>query len=353
MSAGCRVSFAAAAVAAVALVGQSGARAQTLPFLLFERYLEPLRVSAGIPGLSAAIVHEGKILWTRGFGWRDVEANLEATPTTPYVIGEVTQTIAGALLLHCVERGAVRLSDPIGRYVPAVPFSSATLHELLSHGHPASPTGFRYDPARFAFLAHPIERCFDAPFRHVIAHEVFDRLGMANAVPGYDILRTPFDLRERFDADDLARYARELARLATPYKVDRRARATRSEVPAHGVDASGGLIASVRDLAEFDLAPTVHLRPETLALAWTNVTRNGVATPFGLGWFVQQYNGEKVVWHYGHVPDAYSALVLKVPGRRLTLILLANSDGLSAPFALHEGDVTSSLFARTFLRLFL
>ena len=36
----------------------------------------------------------------------------------------------------------------------------------------------------------------------------------------------------------------------------------------------------------------------------------------------------------------------------LTLILLANSDGLSAPFPLQEGDVNASLFARAFLRLF-
>ena len=59
------------------------------------------------------------------------------------------------------------------------------------------------------------------------------------------------------------------------------------------------------------------------------------------------------MWHFGYAPDAYSSLILKIPSRRLTLILLANSDGLSAPFDLSQGDVTSSLFALTFLRLFL
>ena len=39
----------------------------------------------------------------------------------------------------------------------------------------------------------------------------------------------------------------------------------------------------------------------------------------------------KLVWHYGYGPDAFSALLLKVPERNLSLILLANSDGLSAP----------------------
>jgi hypothetical protein len=79
---------------------------------------------------------------------------------------------------------------------------------------------------------------------------------------------------------------------------------------------------------------------------------NGARIPTGLGWFIQTYNNERLVWHFGLSQDAFSSLILKVPGRRLTLILLANSDGLSAPFALGQGDVTTSLFARTFLRVF-
>ena len=73
--------------------------------------------------------------------------------------------------------------------------------------------------------------------------------------------------------------------------------------------------------------------------------------PTGLGWFVQSYRGEKVVWHFGVVPNAYSSLVIKLPARKLTYILLANSDRLSSPFKLESGDVTDSVFATVFLRL--
>jgi hypothetical protein len=71
----------------------------------------------------------------------------------------------------------------------------------------------------------------------------------------------------------------------------------------------------------------------------------------GLGWFVQSYKGEPVVWHFGNLPNAYSSLIVKLPLRKMTLILLANSDGLSAPFDLPQGDVTRSLFAALFLKL--
>ncbi|HYT75394.1 MAG TPA: hypothetical protein VEL79_11635, partial [Vicinamibacterales bacterium] len=60
---------------------------------------------------------------------------------------------------------------------------------------------------------------------------------------------------------------------------------------------------------------------------------------------------ERLVWHFGYVPNAYSSLMLKVPDRNLTFILLANSDGLSAPYQLSAGDVTRSLFATVFLKL--
>ena len=80
---------------------------------------------------------------------------------------------------------------------------------------------------------------------------------------------------------------------------------------------------------------------------------NGKPLPTGLGWFVQAYNSEPIAWQFGVVENAYSSLIVKVPNRRLTLILLANSDGLTAPFALEAGDVTTSIFARTFLQAFL
>jgi hypothetical protein len=49
----------------------------------------------------------------------------------------------------------------------------------------------------------------------------------------------------------------------------------------------------------------------------------------------------------------HSAIIIKAPNSGLTFIALANSDGLNAPFALESGDVTTSLFASLFLRLFL
>ena len=78
-------------------------------------------------------------------------------------------------------------------------------------------------------------------------------------------------------------------------------------------------------------------------------TPAGAAIPYGLGWFVTEVTGERVVWHTGLWEGAYSALYLKVPARRYTLILLANSDGLRWESRLNEAVLERSPFARAFL----
>ena len=91
----------------------------------------------------------------------------------------------------------------------------------------------------------------------------------------------------------------------------------------------------------------------TLDAAWhPALNRAGAPVPMGLGWFVQTHRGQRVVWHFGNVPNAYSSLLIRLPAYDLTFILLANSDRLSAPYHLQQGDVSKSVFAALFLRLF-
>jgi CubicO group peptidase (beta-lactamase class C family) len=340
------------AIAVVVLAAlESSARAQSLAFSLFERYLEPLRVQAGIPGLSAAIVQEGQIVWERGFGQADIENNIAARPDTPYNIADLTETFTTLLLAQCAERGLVQPDDPIRRWVPLAADPPATIRQVLSHTSNTASI-FHHDPARFVLLTQVVESCAGVSYKKAVAQSILDRAAMVDASPGREIAPVAADGDPLHDEISADKYAAVLRRLATPYKVDKRGRTARADLPAPTVDAATGLIASVRDLAKYDAAMDVIVRPDTLAETWTNIVVNGAAQPTTMGWFGQTYNGVRVIWQFGVVPDAYSALILKIPARRVTLILLANSDGLTSPFPLQDGDVTTSLFARTFLRLF-
>ena len=329
--------------------------AQSLLYSLFERYLESLRQQTAIPGLSAVIVQGRQPVWAVGLGKQDLEKSIVARPDTPYLIGDLTQSFGAVVLGQCIERTGLNIDDPMRRWTTDIPESGATVRQVMAHASSGAPgETFLYDPARYAALTNVADVCADRPFRRTIAEDVFGRLGMRDSLPGRDLERiaasSPF-----FDNDTLKRYEAVLVRMAVPYRVDRSGKATRGDYPTDRVTTATGLISTALDLARFDAAidndELVH--GDLRAVAWTNVTStSGAALPSGLGWFVQTYNGERLVWHFGSVRDTSSSLILKVPGRNITLILLANSDGLSAPYALADGDVTVSLFAKLFLRLF-
>jgi CubicO group peptidase (beta-lactamase class C family) len=324
------------------------AAAQTLTTTLFERYLDSLREQQGIPGMAAALVQDGQIVWERGFGLQNVEASVAVRPDTPFLVADLSQALASTVLLRkCVDQSHMEVSDPLQRWLPRHPEPNVKLNQLLRHAAPSG--GYQYDPSRFAWLSDVIDECSKKPYPTQLAEEVFDRLGMVDSVPGRDLEDPASPSRLLFTPDRVERYTGVLKRLAVPYRVDSRGRPVRSEYPPKIIDASTGVVSTVRDLARFDAALDrgFLLQADTLELSWSAVA----GMPTGLGWFVQRYNGELLIWHFGYAKDAFSSLIVKVPSRRLTMILLANSDGLSAPFALSNGDVTRSLFATLFLRL--
>ena len=322
-------------------------------FLLsrFSDYLESLRTQAGIPGLAAAIVGPANVNWEGAFGQQDLERNIAVRFDTPFQLDGTTQAIVAALALRCASDGELSLDDPVGKFVPSSPDAGATLRQLLTHT--TAGRTFSYRPERLAPVAAAIASCTDSTFRRGMSG-LFDRMGMLiDSVPGSDVVRLTAPA-EAFIASDLERYSDVVRRLATPYAVDARGRATPSSYVASTLTPASGLISSVRDLEQFDLALKMgYLRPEWLALTWTPPTgANGQSLPHACGWFVQSYNGERVVWQFGVSDNASSSMIIMVPRRGVTLILLANSQGLARPFTLSAGDVTVSPFARLFLSIF-
>lgn len=311
----------------------------------FGRDLDELRSKQQIPGLSAAVLREQKIIWTKGFGWQDRERQIAATSETPYRIASLTKTFASTLLMQLFEQGKLNLEAPIRDFVP---ITTRLYHELkdndvrvkhvfshTSEGWPGE--NYRYNGSRFVALTYVIEQLAGKSFRDMLVANILDKLRMSRSVPGQD-------------AED-ARYQPVLEQLAKPYRLDGE-RLIPGEYPPKRINASAGLISTVTDLAKFDAAIDRHelVRADVQEKAWTPaVTGQGKTLPYGLGWFIQRHKGVRLVWHYGYWPGSFSALYLKIPEKHTTLFLLANSDGLSRPYPLGDGNVNESEFARLFL----
>jgi CubicO group peptidase (beta-lactamase class C family) len=333
----------------ISLCAALPSRADDVRFGRFGDYVEALRTRFGIPGLAAIIVGNNDIVWERAFGRQDIEHSVLTSTITPFHLDGLTQMFTASLVLRCVEEGRLSLDDPIGRYASGSPEPDATLRQILSHtSGPPDNLVFAYRPDRLAPLKLAVQACTGDSFRETLANQL-NRLAMVDSVPGPDVIQVvpPAD---GLDGSAIERYTSVLTRLATPY-----AGTSVSRYSATTLTPASGLISTVRDVAQFVLAlrQGVLLRADTLAVAWrAPLGRDGQRLPHGLGWFVQSYNGETIVWQFGAGENGSSSVAVTVPGRGLTLLMFANSTGLVKPFALAGGDLTNSPFGRLFLGLF-
>jgi CubicO group peptidase (beta-lactamase class C family) len=315
----------------------------------FEREADELRRTLHIPGLSAAIVQSQKVVWARGFGYADLENRVPATPDTLYHIASVTKTFGSTLVMHLVETGQLRLDEPIAPYTPSTYSGTITdervqIRHILSHTSEGTPGDqYSYNGNLYDALTPVIEKKYGAPFRDVITQRILDPLRMTESVPGHDVIDDPKLAR---------RYAPALARFAKPYTLYGNGEIVPTVYPDRDIGASAGLLSTVRDLAKYDAAIDRHvlLQPKTQELAWTPFVSNaGKPFPYGLGWFVETYRGERLIWHTGNWGAGFSALYVKVPARNLSMILLANSEGLADGFYV-PGAGARNPFACAFLR---
>jgi CubicO group peptidase (beta-lactamase class C family) len=321
----------------------------------FERQVEADRNALKIPGLSIAVLWDGEVLSARGFGYADVAHRIPATADTLYHIASVTKTFTAILVLQLVEQGKLDLDEPVSRYSGDFKDDSVKIKHLLSHTSEGTPgEKFSYNPDRFEYLKAILEKKTGKPLRQLFVETFLDPLAMRDSVPGPDVADDNATWAVLGEAN-LARYRQNLARFAQPYTYWGDGETVYAGYPPRDFWASAGLLSTVRDMAKYDKAVDRHelLKAETLARAWMPFLSNaGQPLAHGLGWYVTDYRGTRLVWHYGHWGTGFSALYVKVPARRLTLIALANSEALADHHFQVGEDVTNNVFACTFLNVF-
>src|SRR4051794_34671448 len=87
-----------------------------------------------IPAAGVAVVKDGKVVLTKGYGSADVDANVPANENTAFEIASVTKQFTAAGIMLLVEDGKLKLDDTLGKYVPEVPtkWSGITVRQLLN-----------------------------------------------------------------------------------------------------------------------------------------------------------------------------------------------------------------------------
>ena len=324
----------------------------------FEQELEYLRQALKIPGMSAAIVQDQELVWAKGFGYADLENQVEATPDTPYLLASVTKPIAATLIMQLVEEGVLDLDDPVSKYgVELESEQVIRVYHLLTHTSEGVPgTRHNYSGERYMRLADVVEGATGKSLAELLSERILEPLDMRDTAPNYPQCDLEIFIASPGPTERDRDYARVYRELTKPYQLDQAYNVIEGGYHNH-FSTSAGLISTVGDLAKFDIAldRNVLLSPETKEEMFTpafSTHADSTELMYGLGWYTQRYKGTRLIWHAGRMPPSISALYVKVPDENLTFFILANTANLSTPYPLGDGDVLYSTLALAFYETF-
>lgn len=302
----------------------------------FEEDLVALKEYFHIPGLAAMVMQDGEIIYENYFGYADPGEKKPVDATTRFPIASVTKVFASILLMQLAEEGQVDLEEPINNYIENSSLPDAVkIKHVLSHTSEGKPGNFFNYSSRFSMLTTVIEKASGKTFTKLL-HEKILIPQQLNATIPLDNKHTLDSIRDQ---------------LAMPYFYFGTVESGHFDT---GLNASSGLVSTVSDLARFNRAlESGKLISDASKTAMFSpfYSDDGRALPYGYGIFTQEFLEKKLVWGYGQ-EDCFSSLLLKVPEEKITLLLLANTNLMSDPARLIQGDVTYSLFALNFLKHF-
>lgn len=283
-----------------------------------------------LPGVSAALMENGRLVWTGTRGWADIETHRPVTPATVFNIASLTKPMTSVMLMQLVERGALSLDTPMQRFDPAFTDARITVGHVLGMTSQSDPPGqaFNYDGNIYGQLGSVLTGVTGETLAQAFSARLIVPLGLALTSPG------AVAAGERgLSAERIVHYRGINARLATPYNIYGGVEPVPTLPPDPEPNAAANVVGTASDYARFAEAV---LRDRLLTRAtresmWTPaVNARGDRLPYAYGWFAEDYRGHRLIWHYGLYDNAYSALALIVPERELVFVALANGSGLSA-----------------------
>lgn len=112
---------------------------QINPNPLLDEYIMQEMDIERMPGLSAVIVKDDKIVWMNSYGFADIENNIQATDTSVYLLASISKLFTGTAAMQLVENNLINLDDGINSllpwtlYIPGFPNDELTFRQLMTH----------------------------------------------------------------------------------------------------------------------------------------------------------------------------------------------------------------------------
>ena len=293
-----------------------------------------------IPGLSIAVVQDGKVVKAQGYGLANVELNVAATPETIYQSGSIGKQFTATLVMMLIEEGRMGLEDPVSKYIPDAPaiWKDITLHRLLTHTSGISnslytkinmrqdytedeliqqiaalPLDFQpgekwsYSNPGYVTLGILIHKATGKFYGDLLREKIFAPLGMTTA--------------RIIDEADI------IPNRAAGYRlVDGKLKNQEWVSPMLNTTADGAIYMTVLDMAKWDAALYSErlLKRASLDLMWTPVKLNdGKTENYGFGWQIDEYHGHRLIQH-GGAWQGFTTQISRYVDDKLTVIVMTN-----------------------------
>ncbi|HEY8895355.1 MAG TPA: serine hydrolase domain-containing protein [Niastella sp.] len=292
------------------------------------------RFNPNEPGGVVMASKNGKVIYKKAFGMADLELNVPVNDSMVFYIGSNTKQFTAVAILQLVEKNKLQLQDTLGKYLPAAPcpVSNITLAELLSHTAGLTEKNddvikkllanqkpvdslvkdiipgvkWEYSNTGFTALGYIIENVTGMPYKEYIKEYILKPACMTNSY----IDENNAIIKNRADGYSRARHRNVNLR------------------PTNNMGPAGGIMSTVDDMLKWTevLKTNILLKQETLQLAFTpHKLRNGSATGYGLGWYLEELKGSPARRHGGRT-FGYTSETLYLPKESVYVIILTNSD---------------------------
>ena len=329
----------------------------------FNTKLKALCVEHHLLGCAWTVLKNQDIVLDGAFGYANLASKRQVTTTTPFMIASVSKPIAAILVMMLVRENLISLDGTMREYHQSYD-ALCTRVQANALAHPEHQLllgDYRcdaYDITLRQHLTHtaqgiPNNRFFYNGFLYGIpARAIRDVTGKSASDYLYERIVAPLELK-----NTTARVGDGLSWAIDDAIADLYHEGQQVEIASANFNRGfgAGIVTSIADMAQIDKALDSDdlLSSDERAQMWqASQLNDGTLSPYGIGWFVQATRYGELVWHSGWLPQAASALYLKIPEQNLTFMIFANSDGIWWGNQLDEGDVLPSAFAHLFLETF-
>ncbi|HEV8380555.1 MAG TPA: serine hydrolase [Gemmatimonadales bacterium] len=330
----------------------------------FDAYMNQVMRDWNVPGIGVGVVVKNKLVFARGFGYRDYGNKLPFTPTTVVPIASNTKLFTAIAMGLLVDEGKIDWDKPVRQFVPSVqfyndelnasvnvrdmlahrtgvtrhdmiwyksPFTRRELFERLKYLEPSQPmrTTFLYNNLMYGASGYIIEQLSGKTWEQFVQTRIFQPLGMTSTVFSIDdVIKQPdhgVPFTERRDSDSL---------YAIPYYREQVAIGPAGAINSNIQDLSHWLIALMNagrfegrqvipaGVVKATLEPSIAMPNTTLeAFGWGELLN----AAYGMGRWTASYRGHLLAYHGGDI-NGFHSQVSYMPSDSVGVIVLVIGD---------------------------